>query len=101
MPPQTITAAADAGGNATALFNAGGLAYSIEQISVVAQGSSTGTAEVFLNRQFICGTSQGWLDSADGTPARPLSRGDQLTVVWAGVAPGSSCQAVLLGEQLL
>jgi hypothetical protein len=99
MPPQIINAVATAAGAAVALFSAsGGIRYAIQQIAVSTTGA-TGTAQVLLNNQFILGTSQGWLDSADGPPSIDLAPGDQLKVVWANAGAGASCTAVLLGEQ--
>jgi len=99
MPPQIITATADASGTAVATLSGSvGVSIVVEQISV-SNTAGVGTAEVFLDNVFLCGSSQGWLDSADGPPAIPLDQAASLSVKWFGVPAGTGCVAMFLGVQ--
>jgi len=98
MPPVVLNVTADANGNAEAKLSDVAAAYLIQQVTVEATGG-TGQCELRLNEGFVCGSTQGWQDSADGDPAVYVARGDQLRVVWSNVGPGVSCTALMLGLQ--
>ncbi len=101
MPPRSVSATSVPGSTtATATFTTNGIDMLIQQISVQ-NTAGVGQAEVFLDNAFVCGSSQGWIDSADGDPPIVMSAGATLTVVWTGLPAASSvgCVATFYGEQ--
>jgi hypothetical protein len=98
MPPLTVSGTSPASGNITLTMPAQGVPVTVQQISVQT-GGTTGTAAVFVNGQFFCGTSQASEDSADGLPYLPVDSGDTVTVQFEAVGVGVSVQATFWGEQ--
>jgi len=97
MRPEPISATATAAGSAVADYSPV-VPTSIEQISVSTTGSS-GTALVYLDNLFVLGSSQGWLDSADGPPPIDVNPGSHLQVRWTGAGAAVGCTALLMGQQ--
>lgn len=98
MPPLIATAVADFFGNATVQMPPVGPNVIIEQIAV-STNSVGGTCKVFLNKNFVLGSSQAWADSADGDPPIPVGQNDILEVVFSGAGNGVICKAAFFGTQ--
>lgn len=56
------------------------------------------TVFVYLDSIFICGSSAGLQDTADGSPI-PVKSGSQLTILWAAAANQSVCIAQLIVQE--
>lgn len=86
-------AIADSNGNAEAdITPPNGYFWSATHLSVESNSAALCSVSVFLNQRFVCGSSVGNQDSADGSPI-PVKSGDQLRFVWASCTPGAVCNA--------
>lgn len=70
--------------------------WDIYQISVqTGQQNDACTCEIHHNMYFLCGTNQGFKDSAVGPPDAIVQAKDNLRIVWANVNPGDICIAAV------
>lgn len=60
-----------------------GYRWTVQQISVTSSSTTVTSARVYINGRFVCGTSSGNEDSADGNPL-PITTGSVLSVRWDG-----------------
>lgn len=73
-----------------------GYEWSVGHIAVSTNAGTVVTnAQVFLNQRFICGSSQGNGDSADGTPV-PVRSGDSIRTIWTNVPQNVVCVVQML-----
>lgn len=62
-------------------------------------GQTSGTANLFVDNAFICTTSTGKNDSADGTPI-PVYDGSQVKIQWNSIAGNIAfCEAVIIVDE--
>jgi hypothetical protein len=76
----------------------GGYQWLVYQIGISNNGVNNCTAAVFLNQRFMCGSSVGQQDAADGSPI-PVRTGDTIRIVWSGASVASICNVQLLVEE--
>ena len=62
--------------------------WDVYQVSVQTQSSTTSYCEMRHNGFFLCATTQGAKDSADGPPDVIVLPSDMLTLIWSHGAPG-------------
>lgn len=68
--------------------------WDIYQISVQTQVQNDScTCEIHHNGYFLCGTNQGFKDSATGPPDLVALPSDTVTIMWNNVNPHDQCQA--------
>lgn len=75
-----------------------GYQWMVYHISVFANSTTNCTCSVYLNQRFICGTTIGTADSADGSPV-PMNFSDSIRFVWNGVSNGAVCNVQILVEE--
>ena len=67
--------------------------WDIYQISVQTSSQVDAcTCEIHHNGYFLCGTNQGFKDSAVGPPDLVALPSDTVTIIWNNVAIGDQCQ---------
>lgn len=93
VPPNSMTAEID-------ISPPAGYQWLVYQISVSNTGTSSSDVSVYLNQRFVCGSSAGNQDSADGSPV-PVRSGDSLRAVWSAATAGSVCNLQILVTEWL
>jgi hypothetical protein len=78
-------------GTVTVRPEVGAIEWDIYQISVQTQLQTYGcSCNILYNGFFLCGTFQGWQDTATGPPDAVLQPNDRLMIQFNGGAPGDT-----------
>lgn len=89
-------AVANSSGFATVTFSpyVESVEWDVYQISIQTSNQNDAcSCEVHHNGYFLCGTNQGFKDSAVGPPDMVVKASDIATIMWFGANPGDQCQA--------
>lgn len=94
---QTVTATADASGNAVATITPyRRQVWRVDQVSIeAADGPGTATAALYKG-SFLISPMVAQADAADGAPPVTLRPGERLHVRWSGLDPGNQARAIFI-----